>query len=293
MSDLWPTAADLGLPEDMVHINKAADIGPARSVASIVWDVVHCTEGFMANDEPYLAAPTDPVASCHALIGPDGLVVLMVPLNFTAWTPGNDTYAKKSINLEISGFASRGFTDAQYTSYAAYHRWAVRAGAKIAGTYIGRTGAASGILGHQDVPNPDKPGQFGGVSGHTDPGPKFDWVKFVNLCNGGGSVPAQQLPYGVTIDSAGALIFPINAASVPLNFGFKDAFLTLFGNVPQGDLSAAIMRGVKIFGLPVAPEVVVENGAEQEFEFCWFGYNRTEAPGWQIRLKKKSTFQAA
>lgn len=292
MADLWPTAADLGLPKNMVRVNRAADVGPVRPVENIVWDVIHCTEGYMANDEPYLAAPSDPVASCHALIGPDGLVVLMVPLNYTAWTPGNDFYAKKSINLEISGFASKGFTDAQYTSYAAYHRWAVRAGAKIANTYIGRTGAASGILGHQDVPNPDKPGKFGGVSGHTDPGPKFDWVKFVELCKGGDS-SLITLPYGVTVDAAGALIFPINGAEIPLNFGFKEAFLTLFGNVSQGDLSGAIMRGVRIYGLPVAPEVVVENGAEQEFEFCYFGFNRNEAPGWQIRLKKKSTFQAA
>lgn len=207
--EIWPSAADLGLPQNMVRITVAADRGPERAVSSIMWDIIHDTEGYFANDEPYLAAATPPVASCHALISPDGLIVLMVPLNFTAWTPGNDVYARKSINLEISGFASKGFTDAQYTSYAAYHRWAVRAGAQIEDVYIGRSGAASGILGHQDVPNPNWPNaanQYGGVSGHTDPGPKFNWNRFVSLCQGGSPVvPYNPNPQNFSI-GAGALV---------------------------------------------------------------------------------------
>jgi hypothetical protein len=89
------------------------------------------------------------------------------------------------------------------------------------------------------------------------------------------------LPYGVTVDPAGALIFPGN---IPLNFGFKDAFLTLFGNVDQGDLGGAIMRGVKIFGLPVGVEVADGSGSSQDFELCEFRYNKNEAEGWKVRL---------
>lgn len=94
------------------------------------------------------------------------------------------------------------------------------------------------------------------------------------------SKPAA-LPYDVTIDPAGALIFPGN---IPLNFGFKEAFLTLFGNVDQGELSSAIMRGVKIFGLPVAPEVADDTGSSQDFELATFRFNKNEAEGWKVRL---------
>jgi N-acetylmuramoyl-L-alanine amidase len=100
-----------------------------------------------------------------------------------------------------------------------------------------------------------------------------------------------SLPYGVNVDNAGALIFPGN---IPLNFGFKDSFLTLFGNVAQGDdLGAAIIRGVKMYGLPVKAESVTPDGSEQEFELCYFHFNKTEAVGWQLRLAKKSQLVTA
>jgi hypothetical protein len=168
-----PGPADIGYP---VRIHWASDTGPDRELNTVNTFIVHDTEGYFANDEPYLAAATAPVASCHALIAPDGTLVYMVPLTTTAWTPGNPAVAEKSINVEMSGFQTKPYTDAQYRSVAAFFNWCVAQGCPIPATYVGKSGTA-GIIGHQDVPDPYRPGKFGGASGHTDPGPLFDWGK--------------------------------------------------------------------------------------------------------------------
>lgn len=182
-----PTQEDIGYP---VRTHWAAEYGDNRSLSMVNKFVVHDTEGYFANDEPYLAAATAPVASCHALIAPDGELVFMVPLEKTAWTPGNDAVAQTSINVEMSGFQSKEYTDAQYKSMAAFFRWCVAQGCAIPAEYAAKTGRA-GILGHQDVPNPYQGGKFGGASGHTDPGPLFDWNKFIQLCKEGAGPVTQ------------------------------------------------------------------------------------------------------
>lgn len=257
--------------------------------------VMHVQEGTNDLYSEFLNRPPGQEADCTMWSKQDGTLDRFLYDSDTPWTNGNVSEPDMSnpiiaglvnsgvkntnaysYTIEHQGFASKGFSDLQ-----------IEATSNMVAYWCGLNGwtpSRDNVVGHYQV------------GAHKQcPGPKFPFDKVISRAKEilGGTGPAPALPYGVTVDSAGALIFPINGASIPLNFGFKDAFLTLFGNVPQGDLSGAIMRGVKIYGLPVAPEVVVENGAEQEFEFCWFGYNRTEAPGWQIRLKKKSTFQAA
>lgn len=183
MPDLFPTAADLGLPPSMVRIHKAADIGPWRPLSQVKWDIGHDTQGGAAGSEITLTANDNNVASCHAQINEDGTIILMVPLDLTAWTPGNDYYAERSINIELVGYQTGPYTEAQYRSYAAYYCWAVAQGCPIANVYIGREGLESGHLGHEDVPNPFGPG-YGGRSGHTDPGAYFLWDKYVLYCGG-------------------------------------------------------------------------------------------------------------
>jgi hypothetical protein len=184
-----PSSADIGFP---VRVHWAYDQGPARNISSVNKFVVHDTEGTMASDEPELTMQDAKIASCHALIAPDGMLVFMVPLGITAWTPGNDAVAEQSINVELSGFQTKGYTEAQYKSMAAFFRWCLSQGCSIPATYVAKSGTA-GIIGHQDVPNPNKPGAFGGVSGHTDPGPLFEWSKFIKYIKeaggGGGMAP--------------------------------------------------------------------------------------------------------
>ena len=37
----------------------------------------------------------------------------------------------------------------------------------------------SHIIGHNEVPDPNKSGQYGGVGHHTDPGSYWDWTKYI------------------------------------------------------------------------------------------------------------------
>jgi hypothetical protein len=183
-----PSSTDIGFP---VRVHWAADVGPDRTLDKITWFVVHDTEGGMGGDEYVLTSADAPVESCHALIAPDGTLVFTLELTKTAWTPGNDYVAQRSINVELSGFQSKGYTDAQYKSLAAFFVWCLKQGCSIPATYVAKSGTA-GIIGHQDVPNPNQPGKFGGASGHTDPGPLFDWNKFIRYikeAGGGGAAP--------------------------------------------------------------------------------------------------------
>lgn len=184
-----PTEADIGYP---VRIDYASLIGPARDLGSVKWFVQHDTEGGYQGSLSVLKGNT---ASVHALIDTDGALTFMVPLGRTAWTAGNDQVSRQAVQCEWVGFASKGYTEDQYRSGAAFVRWCIAQGMTgVPVTYIGKVDAdggpepdVPGILGHQDVPNPDVPGRWGGVSGHTDPGPLFKWDHFLALI---GSAPA-------------------------------------------------------------------------------------------------------
>lgn len=184
-----PTTDDLGFP---VRVHLAADVGPRRAPADLVWFIVHDTEGYPAGDESVLTDAAPPVESAHALILPGGALVFMAPLEETAWTPGNDAVAVRSVNVELSGFATRGYTDAQYVCLARFFRWCMSRGMTVPATYAGRSGDP-GIIGHCDVPNPAVPGAWGGIAGHTDPGPRFDWDKLTSLITEA-SLPQSSIP---------------------------------------------------------------------------------------------------
>jgi hypothetical protein len=287
---IMPDLADIGF-KVRLHLAATSDVGPVRPLSSVNKFVVHNTQGNMAGDEIELTSAGGKVASAHGLIAKPGETVFMVPLTKTAWTPGNDAVAETSINVELSGFMTDGYTDEQYTALANFFNWCVEQGCPIPAEFVGTSGRP-GILGHQHVLNPNWPNatnQFGGVSGHGDPGPLFDWPRFIKLCKGGNNNMA--LPFNAFAGDGGALIFPLapdHSADVVLNYGFKSAFLTLFGNVPAGDLAAAITRGVKMFGLPIENEVTdpATKIAVQKFENTTFIYNPALPEEWKVRTKR-------
>jgi hypothetical protein len=231
-----PGSTDIGFP---VRVHWAYDQGPARNISSVNKFVVHDTEGTMASDEPELTRQDAKIASCHALIAPDGMLVFMVPLGITAWTPGNDAVAEQSINVEMSGFQSKGYTEEQYKSMAAFFRWCLDQGCSIPAEYAARTGRA-GILGHQDVLNPNWPNarnQWGGVSGHTDPGPLFDWNKFIKYIQEKGVDKEPPPPVGPDFTST--------------YISFQDP---VTGKIVLGDFARYYQAhgGLEFFGRPIS-----------------------------------------
>lgn len=266
---------------DIVHPNKGRDGGTPQLL------VMHVQEGTNYLPDFFRSSGDDSTMWCKQ----DGTLIRMEQDTDSAWTNGMMTepidhtnpviqslYSQGvrntnnwSLTIEHQGFASGQFTDA-----------AIETTAQMCAYWMqkyGWTDVNNRIVGHFQVGE------------HKNcPGPNFPWAKLrarVKELLGGAVVTQPNLPYGVTVDSAGALIFPVNGVNIPLNFGFKDAFLTLFGNMIIGDLGAAIIRGVRMYGLPLAPEIANDTGSTQDFELCSFRFNKNEAPGWQVRLYKK------
>lgn len=281
-AEIWPPGDIDGFK---FRIHKAAnrDIGDYRPLSSVKKDIMHDTEGGFGGDESELTRDDAKIASAHALIGPTVAQgsVAMVPLNWTAYTPGNDAFAKVSINIEISGFESKGYTDYQYQAAAAYHRWAVAQGCPIPAVYVGTSGD-DGILGHQHVPNPYEWGAYGGASGHTDPGPRFEWNKYIALCKGA-TMPELDLPYGAKFDAQGLLWFPVGAEKIPVATGFLEYFLTLGRNVPIEKTPDRIFNAVRFFGLPrEAEHADSDKITRQRFERYKMAYNPQGKYGWEL-----------
>jgi hypothetical protein len=269
-----------------------SEIGAARRIQDITGFCVHNTQGNLAGDLIELTRADDKVASCHALIAKDGRTYFMVGLLRTAWTPGNNAVAETSVNVELSGYMTDGYTDQQYTALANFYTGCVAQGCNIPAEFVGTSGRP-GIFGHEHVPNPNWPKrgyQFGGVSNHTDPGPLFDWNRFVSLCKG--VEKPMSLPFGAVKNADGSLTIPLapdHANDVVLNFGFLRYFLTAGDNLAVGsDLGAAILRGAKLFGLPLESESTdpATKVATQKFENVTFIYNPALPEEWKVRTKR-------
>ena len=248
-----PTAADIGYP---VTVRRARDIGPARAVSDIAWFIVHDTEGgAWPGDAEYLLAPGGTTASAHAVIGPNGDLWYEVPITATAWTPGNDTVAQRSVNVELSGFAAKGYTDAQYRSLAAFFRWCVGQGMTVPAKYVGRDDVP-GICGHADVADPNHPGQWGGAGHHDDPGPLFDWNKLVAYI-------------GATTDTPARRVDPVTGYS--LSGGFRSFYESL-------EASLGADRALLVIGRPLTEELPEDGLTVQYFERAVFEWHPGALP---------------
>ena len=136
--------------------------------------VVHATEGafwpsvrWLRNEHAH--------ASSHFIVSRRGRIIQLVHTSDVAWHAGNMNVNKASIGIEHEGIVDDpvGFTDAEYIASArlvAYY-------ARLALMPIDR----GHIIGHDEVPNPYDPTQFGGADGHTDPGQYWAWNRYLRL----------------------------------------------------------------------------------------------------------------
>jgi N-acetyl-anhydromuramyl-L-alanine amidase AmpD len=144
----------------------------ARTISRIV---IHSTEGRFVGSVRFLQKARTR-GSAHFVVSRTGQIVQLVPVTDVAWHAGNAWWNRHSIGIEHEGWADRrrlGFPTAEYRAsaeLAAYlaHRWGVPLDRKH-------------IIGHYQVPNPYHPGRFGGASGHTDPGPYWNWARYMQL----------------------------------------------------------------------------------------------------------------
>ncbi|MBC2869215.1 N-acetylmuramoyl-L-alanine amidase [Streptomyces mexicanus] len=126
--------------------------------------VVHVTQGSRSSA---VRAFQDPghQAAAHYIVGADGQVTQMIRELDVAFHAGNRAFNERSVGIEHEGFVERAssFTDAMYAASA-------RLTARICERY-GIPVDRRHIVGHAEVPGAD----------HTDPGPHWDWDRYMGL----------------------------------------------------------------------------------------------------------------
>lgn len=244
----YPTEAAIGC---LVRIEATDFDNGARDLSTVRWGVVHDTEGHFEGDIATLTHGSRS-GSIHAIIGRErGQFVASVPIRRSAYAAGNDLLGDAAIQVELSHAPQSGeldYTDWQYEALAAFYRWAIGQGAQIPLVYFwphppdgdgGPLPDDPGFIGHYGVPNPNVPGAWGGISGHTDPGDAFDWPRFMALMQ-------QGVPPGVPAPPAeGPLVFAGLDKYTGERIGMGGAFKRLYISTPFA---------VQAFGLPVANE---------------------------------------
>ncbi|MGX1133316.1 N-acetyl-anhydromuramyl-L-alanine amidase AmpD [Streptomyces glaucescens] len=135
--------------------------------------IVHVTQGSFDSAVKVFQDPEHGAAS-HYIVGQDGRVAQMIRELDVAYHAGNRDYNERSIGIEHAGFVDRpqDFTDAMYTASA-------RLTAGICRRY-GIPVDREHIIGHVEVPGTD----------HTDPGPHWDWDRYLRLVRQAGTASA-------------------------------------------------------------------------------------------------------
>ncbi len=134
--------------------------------------ILHITAG--VDSLGWLNGPNG--SSAHYLTWPDGsLRAQLLPERDAAWTAGNREYNLRSINVEHEKLRlSDPWSEEEYRQLA-----------RLAARIIERNQAIlpdrAHIIGHSEVPDPNHPGRFGGSGNHADPGPAFEWPRFMAL----------------------------------------------------------------------------------------------------------------
>lgn len=157
--------------------------------------VIHDMEGYYQNSIDLLCNPARQ-ASCQYLFrSSDGDVTQIVLDKDESWHCGNGDYNARSIGIEHEGFASQytpggtyyPYTDIQYQKSADLVRYlcdkynipTIHHDTNLPGGKI--SGDPGYIFGHSQVPDPTNPTYGGGKSRHSDPGPYWDWDRYMQM----------------------------------------------------------------------------------------------------------------
>ncbi|WP_084703792.1 N-acetylmuramoyl-L-alanine amidase [Phaeacidiphilus oryzae] len=144
-------------------------------------------------------------AAQYVMRSSDGAVTQMVPNEDIAFHAGNYWFNMHSIGIEHEGFAAQGatwYSQTQYEATADLVRYlALRYGIPLDRQHI---------IGHDDVPGPAD-SYVAGM--HWDPGPYWDWNRFMELVG----APTDAGPHGVGPVGTAVTIspdFPANSQTV-------------------------------------------------------------------------------
>ncbi|MER6977810.1 N-acetylmuramoyl-L-alanine amidase [Streptomyces carpinensis] len=127
--------------------------------------IIHVTQETYADTLAIFQNPQKKVSAHYLVRSADGHVAQCVHEADIAWHAGNWDYNTHSIGIEHEGWVDQPayFTDALYEQSA-------RLTAAVCDRY-GIPRDRAHIMGHNEVPGTD----------HTDPGPNWDWVRYMRL----------------------------------------------------------------------------------------------------------------
>jgi N-acetyl-anhydromuramyl-L-alanine amidase AmpD len=135
--------------------------------------VIHVVQGSYATALKVFRDPAH-AAAAHYVVRKDGHVAQMIRELDVAFHAGNRSYNERSIGIEHEGFVDdpKSFTAEMY-----------RSSAKLTAGICARYGMPvdrTHIMGHVEVPGTD----------HTDPGPHWDWDRYLRLVREARDAPA-------------------------------------------------------------------------------------------------------
>ncbi|MCD6368619.1 MAG: N-acetylmuramoyl-L-alanine amidase [Thermoproteales archaeon] len=152
----------------------------------IRWIIIHVAEGSYSGTISWFKNPQAKV-SAHYVVKMDGSeITQMVRDKDVAWHAGNWAYNTRSIGIEIEGYVGvTRWPDSMYDALAKLVAWLAKK-YKVEpvhpkGVAPANPESSTGIIGHNQVPDPNNPRLGGGKSHHSDPGSTFDWDKFMKL----------------------------------------------------------------------------------------------------------------
>jgi hypothetical protein len=162
--------------------------------------VVHVTEGSYAGTLSWFRN-RHAHAAANYVVARDGRIAHMVPNDRIAWHAGNSYVNYHSIGIEHEGYVAVDGTisDAEY-----------RSSAHLVASLLRRYRLPADrhhLIGHNEVPDPGHPGRFGGFAHHTDPGPHWDWgryLEYVRAYRAGRTPPARVLDVSIPRPALGA-----------------------------------------------------------------------------------------
>ncbi|WP_273886807.1 N-acetylmuramoyl-L-alanine amidase [Rubrobacter naiadicus] len=168
---------------------------------SIDMVIIHVTQGSWSATINWFENPAAQSSAHYVVRSSDGYIGQSVLEKDIAWHAGNWYYNEHSVGIEHEGYIDdpSWFTDVMYRSSARLTAYLCEK-YKIA---IDR----QHIIGHDEVPDPNNPGQYGGADHHKDPGPYWNWDLYMSYVaqyagsatSGGGS---GSINYKRVIDNA-------------------------------------------------------------------------------------------
>ncbi|MFC9272463.1 N-acetylmuramoyl-L-alanine amidase [Streptomyces zhihengii] len=195
-------------------------VGRTSAITAVV---VHVTQGSYAGTISWIQNPASQVSAHYVVRSSDGQVTQMVREKDTAWhARSGNPY---SVGIEHEGWVDQPswFTDAMYRSSAALTR-------SIADRY-GIPKDRAHIVGHVEVPGND----------HTDPGPHWDWNRYMQLVGGSSTAPPQLTFSSYATLRAGSTGAQVSAAQWLLNAqGFN-------AGAVDGDFGTGTAAAVRAF----------------------------------------------